>query len=77
MLLFVPCQAIFSDELKVAASVVELDKKDNGDAIQAALLEITGQRTVPSVWIKGKHIGGCDDTTAALGSGKLKEMLGL
>jgi len=70
-------KAIFSDELKVAASVVELDKKDNGAAIQAALLELTGQRTVPSVWIKGKHIGGCDDTAAAHGSGKLKGLLGL
>lgn len=70
-------KAIFSDELKVAASVVELDEKGNGAAIQAALLELTGQRTVPSVWIKGKHIGGCDDTAAAHGSGKLKGLLGL
>lgn len=32
----------------------------DGDAIQAALLEWTGQRTVPNVFIGGKHIGGCD-----------------
>jgi glutaredoxin 3 len=70
-------KALFSDELKVTASVIELDKRDDGAAIQAALLELTGQRTVPSVWIKGKHIGGADDTAAAHGSGKIKDMLGL
>ena len=32
---------------------------DGGD-IQAALAEWTGQRTVPNVFIGGKHIGGCD-----------------
>jgi len=25
-------------------------------------LEITGQKTVPNVFVNGKHIGGCDDT---------------
>lgn len=32
---------------------------DGGD-IQSALAEWTGQRTVPNVFIGGKHIGGCD-----------------
>lgn len=32
----------------------------DGADIQAALLEWTGQRTVPNVFIGGKHIGGCD-----------------
>lgn len=32
----------------------------DGAEIQAALAEWTGQRTVPNVFIGGKHIGGCD-----------------
>ena len=30
---------------------------DKGTAIQDALLEITGQKTVPNVFINEKHIG--------------------
>jgi len=63
--------------LKVDASIFELNTMDDGADIQDALLEITGQRTVPSVFVKGKHIGGNDDTQSANKDGKLKEMLGL
>lgn len=70
-------KALFADELKIDASVLELDMMDDGADIQAALLELTGQRTVPSVWIKGEHIGGSDDTAAANKDGKLKAMLGV
>jgi len=41
--------------------VVELDQRQDGDEIQKALLDRTGQRTVPSVWVCGRHIGGSDD----------------
>jgi glutaredoxin 3 len=61
--------------MKVNAKVIELDKMDNGSEIQSALLDITGQRTVPNVFIKGKHLGGNDVTQAAAKSGKLKEMM--
>ncbi|TDH68804.1 hypothetical protein CCR75_000131 [Bremia lactucae] len=47
--------------LKVNHQVIELDTRDDGTQIQSILLEITGQRTVPNVFINGKHIGGCDD----------------
>jgi len=50
---------------------MELDTKKNGAEIQAELLTQTGQRTVPSVWFRGEHIGGCDDTLAAIAAGKL------
>lgn len=32
----------------------------DGPAIQSALAGWTGQRTVPNVFIGGKHVGGCD-----------------
>lgn len=34
--------------------------KGDGDEIQSELAKWTGQRTVPNVFIGGKHIGGCD-----------------
>mmetsp|Transcript_14217 Transcript_14217/g.24324 ORF Transcript_14217/g.24324 Transcript_14217/m.24324 type:complete len:186 (-) Transcript_14217:13-570(-) len=58
-------------ELKVDAKVVELDTLDDGSARQAALLSITGQRTVPNVFIGGNHIGGCDATMALHQQGQL------
>lgn len=35
---------------------------DDGPSIQQVLAELTNQRTVPNVFINGKHIGGCDAT---------------
>jgi glutaredoxin 3 len=64
------------DDMGVSFGAIELDKVEGGAEIQAKLLDMTGQRTVPNVWVKGKHLGGCDDTLAAVSSGKLKEMLG-
>ena len=64
------------ESMNVDAKVIELNEIDDGNEIQAALLDISGQRTVPNVFIKGKHIGGNDDTQAAARSGKLQEMLG-
>lgn len=62
--------------MDINAKVIELDQIDNGPEIQAALLDMSGQRTVPNVFIKGEHLGGNDDTQAAARSGKLSELLG-
>ncbi|XP_058113657.1 glutaredoxin-C8 [Magnolia sinica] len=69
-------KAVFK-ELKKEAYVVELDQRDDGREIQDALSEIVGRRTVPQVFINGKHIGGSDDTVEAYESGKLANLLGL
>jgi glutaredoxin 3 len=63
--------------MKVDATIYELNQMDDGADIQAALLEVSGQRTVPNVFVKGEHLGGNDDTQAAARSGKLSEMLGI
>lgn len=47
--------------LNISFKAVELDNESNGSAIQSYLEEVTGQRTVPNIFIKGEHIGGCDD----------------
>ena len=65
---------IFTDG-GVAGHIIEMDQIDGGDAMQSALKDLSGQRTVPNVYINGKHLGGCDDCVAAKGNGKLKEML--
>jgi len=65
------------DGLDVKYTSVELDEMDNGPDVQDALLDSSGQRTVPNVFIGGVHLGGNDDTQNAAASGKLQEMLGL
>nr|CAD1838364.1 unnamed protein product [Ananas comosus var. bracteatus] len=54
---------------------IELDVESDGSEIQSALLAWTGQRTVPNVFIGGKHIGGCDTVTAKHNEGKLVPLL--
>jgi glutaredoxin 3 len=41
------------------------------------LLQVTGQRTVPQVFIDGRSMGGYDDIAALDRAGKLDPLLGL
>lgn len=43
--------------------------------MQAALKDITGQSTVPSVFINSQHIGGCDAVTKLYSTGELARIL--
>jgi glutaredoxin 3 len=61
--------------MEIEAELIELDIVPDGHAIQNELLTMTGQRTVPNVFVGGKHIGGNDDVHAAARSGELQEML--
>ncbi|KAH7858873.1 hypothetical protein Vadar_028946 [Vaccinium darrowii] len=47
-------------KLGATYKVVELDVENDGSEMQQALAELTGQGTVPNVFIGGKHNGGCD-----------------
>ena len=58
----------------IDAKIFELDQMGNGADIQNTLKSMTGQSTVPNVWIAGKHIGGNSDIQA-LGAAKVKEMI--
>ncbi|KAF7838315.1 glutaredoxin [Senna tora] len=62
-------------QLGVAYKVIELNEESDGGDIQAALAEWTGQRTVPNVFIGGKHIGGCDTVLAKYQAGQLTPLL--
>ncbi|KAG9441767.1 hypothetical protein H6P81_017621 [Aristolochia fimbriata] len=55
--------------------IVELDLRDDGSEMQDVLLDLVGRRTVPQVFVHGKHIGGSDDTLEALANGKLQQLL--
>jgi glutaredoxin 3 len=55
--------------------VIELDETNDGDAIQMELYRMTGQRTVPNVWVKGQFIGGNSETQRAAATGRLHELL--
>ncbi|AET37302.1 dithiol glutaredoxin GRX1 Ecym_1044 [Eremothecium cymbalariae DBVPG len=58
------------------AKVLELDiMGQEGVDIQAALLELSGQRTVPNIYIGGKHIGGNSELQALESSGELDGLL--
>lgn len=58
--------------LKVDFTDVDLDAIVEGDEIQDALYDITGVTTIPQVFVGGKFVGGCDDTTAKSRNGQLK-----
>ncbi|KAL1461291.1 hypothetical protein WDU94_013201 [Cyamophila willieti] len=55
--------------------VVELDTLSDGPSIQEALFERTGQKTVPSIFIHGKHVGGCSDLLDCYHDGRLNDYL--
>lgn len=62
-------------ELNLDAYVIELDNESDGDEIQLALAEITGQRTVPNIFIDGKSIGGNSDLQSLYKKGSLTQLL--
>ncbi|NXJ09733.1 TRXR3 reductase, partial [Odontophorus gujanensis] len=62
--------------LGVQYYALELDETDDGPSIQQVLAELTNQRTVPNVFVHGKHIGGCDSTYKAVENGTLQKLLG-
>lgn len=67
-------------DISPAPYVVELDKHELGQLLQAKLATMTGRKTVPNVLVNGKSIGGGDevaelDETKNLAS-KIQSMAG-
>eukprot|EP00979_Chaetoceros_neogracilis_P006025 scaffold1186_cov211-Chaetoceros_neogracile.AAC.4 len=65
----------FGDNLSF--KVIELDElpQNDGGIIQRELYEISGQRTVPNVFIRGMHIGGNSDVQDLLRREELATMI--
>ena len=56
-------------------SQIEEIRIDTDDAQRIKMMEITGRRTVPQIFIGSTHVGGCDDLMALDGKGELLPML--
>ena len=53
-----------------------IDVSNDGD-LRQKIMELSGQRTVPQIFIDSQPIGGYDDIAALDAAGKLDSMLGL
>lgn len=61
---------------KIPFNAIDLDLMEQGKLIEEVLINKTGQETVPNIFIKQEHIGGCDDTIEALRTGRVQRLLG-
>ncbi|KAK3491278.1 thioredoxin-like protein [Neurospora crassa] len=58
------------DGLNAKYATYELNQESDGSDVQDALLKLTGQRTVPNIFIGKQHIGGNSDLEAVVKNGK-------
>ncbi|KAF4680960.1 Glutathione peroxidase 7 [Perkinsus olseni] len=71
------CKASIASLKKLTSSleIVEVDTMENGAAVKEAVKTVTGQKTFPQVFIKGKFIGGNSDLQELISDGKIKDMM--
>lgn len=67
-------------QLNIEYRSIDLDsvayqENDLGGKIRAVLETRTGQRTIPQIFVAGKHIGGCTETFDAVNDSSLAELL--
>lgn len=67
-----------AEQLLRARGVAEIEKIriDLDDALRDEMMQATGRRTVPQIFIGDYHVGGCDDLYALDGEGRLAALLG-
>ena len=53
----------------------DFNVKEDADKLQEMLEKSGGRKTIPQIFINGRHIGGCDDLYALNDAGKLDELL--
>lgn len=60
-----------------SAGVTDLNeiRVDDAPERKKEMIEITGRRTVPQIFIGDTHVGGCDDLSALEQSGRLRALL--
>jgi len=66
-----------AEQLLRARGVAEIEKVriDLDPERRAEMMEKTGRRTVPQIYIGNTHVGGCDDLIALDHAGKLASLL--
>ncbi len=70
---------VAAERLLRSKGVAEIDKirVDLDPAQRAVMMEKTGRRTVPQIYINETHVGGFDDLSALEHAGKLAPLLAL
>ena len=61
--------------LQQKGAAVEKIRVDLEPARRAEMMQKSGRRTVPQIWIGGRHVGGCDDLYALEHGGQLDALL--
>lgn len=69
------CQAADRLLARKGVSEVERVRVDLEPARRAEMVSKSGRRTVPQIWIDGRHIGGSDDLHDLEQSGELDQLL--
>jgi len=66
-----------AERLLLTKGVTEIDKirVDLDPSKMSEMIERTGRRTVPQIYIDDYHVGGFDDTSALDREGRLDELL--
>ena len=62
-------------KMGITPVIYDLDTMPTGDQIMRHLLEMTGQETVPNIFIGGQHIGGNSDLQDGLKNGSVQTKL--
>ena len=62
------------DSIDQKYEVLEIEDREDCQAIQDYMMKLTGARSVPRVFINGKFEGGGDDISAKNRSGALKKL---
>jgi len=68
---------VMAERLLRARGVTEIEKirVDLQPELRVAMMEKTGRRTVPQIYIGTRHVGGYDDLAALGHSGELDQLL--
>lgn len=68
---------VHAERLLVSKGVTDIEKVrvDTDPARRTEMMEKTGRRTVPQIYIDDFHVGGCDDLHALDREGKLDPLL--
>ncbi len=67
-----------AERLLAAKGVRDIEKVrvDLEPARREEMMQKSGRRTVPQIWIRGRHVGGCDELHALEDAGGLDPLLG-
>lgn len=66
-----------AEQLLQRKNILEIEKirVDLHPELRMAMMEKTGRRTVPQIYISGKYVGGYDDLVSLDHSGELNKLL--